>query len=121
MQTDERTAAQSASSLRYTPVLARHSLPLREAALLLFYHLRLLNWWLFLLMFLGFLGAGGLLWLQLHIGSAQGASSARELSQFVMESGAGLIAGMLTSALIVGDPLLEVTFAVMTVLEPCMT
>jgi len=82
---------------------------MREAALLAVYQARLLNWWLFSLMALGYLGAGGLVWLQVRIGGSQGASQATELSQFVLESGAGLFAAMLSSSLIVGDPLLEPT------------
>ena len=114
MQTDEKNALQAASLWQHTPVLARQHLPLREAALLLFYHLRLLNWWLFGLMALGFLGVGGLCWLQLHAGNAPDFSRAGELSQFSLESGTGLFAGMLASALVVGDPLLEVTMATRT-------
>ncbi|GHO77404.1 hypothetical protein KSD_51750 [Ktedonobacter sp. SOSP1-85] len=60
-------------------------------------------------MFLSFLGFGGLLWYQLHLEDAQAMSSATALSRFVMESAAGLLAGMLTSSLIVSDPLLEIT------------
>ncbi len=111
MRTDERTTLQSASPLRYVPVATRDRLPLREAALLLSYHLRLLNWWLFALMILSFLGFGFLTWLPLHMGSSQGLSQAMGLSRFVLEPGAGLLAGMLASALIVGDPFLEVTMA----------
>ena len=111
MQTSDSTTLHKSASLQYVPVSERQHLPLREWALLLFYHLRLLNWWLFLLMLLGFLGAAFLVWLQLRAGGAQGLSNATELSQFVMEPGAGLLAGMLASALIVGDPLLEVMMA----------
>lgn len=111
MRTDERAALQSVSSLRYAPAATKERLPLREAALLLFYHLRLLNWWLFALMVLSFLGVGFLTWLPLHVGGSQGLSQAMGLSRFVLEPGAGLLAGMLASALIVGDPFLEVTMA----------
>ncbi len=111
MQTSEKSAAQNALTVQYTPVAARQRISLREVALLIFYHLRLLNWWLFLLMALSFLGAGGLVWLQLHAGASQVLSRAAELSRFVMEPGAGLLAGMLASSLIVGDPLLEVMMA----------
>jgi hypothetical protein len=111
MQTSDGTALQSASPLQYEPIPAKSRLPLREGVLLIFYHLRLLNWWLFLFMQLGFLGAGGLVWLQLQEGGSQGLGRAVELSRFVMEPGAGLLAGMLASSLIVGDPLLEVMMA----------
>src|SRR5690348_10141659 len=103
MRTDERTAMQSASSLRYAPVEVKDRLPLREAVLLLFYHLRLLNWWLFALVGLSFLGFGGLVWMQLQIGGSQGLSNAMGLSRFVLEPGAGLFAGMFASSLIVSD------------------
>jgi hypothetical protein len=111
MRTSEKTMLRETSSWHYVPISAQRRLPLREAILLASYHLRLLSRWLFLLMLLGFLGFAGLCWLQLHAGTAQGTSSALELSQFVLESGAGLLAGMLASSLIVGDSLLEVTMA----------
>ncbi|HEU5200687.1 MAG TPA: hypothetical protein VFU32_13695 [Ktedonobacterales bacterium] len=111
MRTDERATLQSTSSLRYVPVEVKDRLPLREAVLLLFYHLRLLNWWLFALVGLSFLGFGGLVWMQLQIGGFQGLSNAMGLSRFVLEPGAGLFAGMLASSLIVSDPLLEVMMA----------
>lgn len=111
MSTSNHTLAQDFSALRYTPVAGRQRPPLREIALLISYHLRLLRWWPFLLMFLGYLGFGGLLWYQLHLDDAQAMSSATALSRFVMESVAGLFAGMLTSSLIVGDPLLEIAIA----------
>jgi hypothetical protein len=109
MATDERITAKSISSLRYAPATERQRLSLRDAALLAFYHLRLLNWWLLLLMLFGFAGVGALVWLQLRIGGAQEQSNAVELSLFVIEAGAGLFAGILTSSLIVNDPALEVT------------
>src|ERR1700726_4209051 len=108
MQTSEKSATRCTSPLQYEPMSVRQHMPLREGILLIFYHLRLLNWWLFLLILLGFLGSGGLVWLQLHTGGSQGLSRAAELSRFVMEPGAGLLAGMLASSLLVGDPLLEV-------------
>lgn len=111
MQTSERGTLRSALPLRYRPIPAKSHLPLREGILLIFYHLRLLNWWLFLLTSLGFLSAGGLVWLQLHGGGSHSLSHAAELSRFVMEPGAGLLAGMLASSLVVGDPLLEVIMA----------
>jgi hypothetical protein len=111
MRTDERTPLQSALSLRSASSTTKGRLPLREAGLLLFYHLRLLNWWLFALMALSFLGFGFLVWLPLHVGGSQGLSQAMGLSRFVLEPGAGLLAGMLASSLIVNDPLLEVTLA----------
>lgn len=111
MQTGEKSALRNASASQYTPVEVQQRIPLREAALLISYHLRLLNWWLFSLMALGFLGSGALLWLQLHIGGAQDTRNAVQLSQFIMEPGAGLLVGMLASSLIVGDSLLEVTMA----------
>ncbi len=109
MATDEKVAPKSISSLQYTPTMKGQHLPLREATLLAFYHVRLLNWWLFLLMLFGFVGVSALVWLQLRIGGAQGQNNAIELSLFVIEAGAGLFAGILTSSLIVNDPALEVT------------
>jgi len=93
---------------QYKPDSARHW---REAALLLLYHLRLLNWWLFLLMALGFLAVGALAWLQLQAGDTQGLSRATDLSRFALEPGVGLFAGVVASSLVAGDPLLEVTLA----------
>jgi hypothetical protein len=109
MPTGKKPALQSASSLRYVPKSAPSQRAWREAILLARYHVRLLNWWLLLLVALGFLGAGFLVWLPLHAGGAQGQSQAMGLSQFVLEPCAGLLAGMLASSLIVDDPLLEVT------------
>ena len=111
MPTGEKAPAQSAASLHYAPVPAQPQRAWREVLLLARYHLRLLNWWLLLLMALGFLGAGFLVWLPLHAGGAQGLSQAIELSRFVLEPGTGLLAGMLASSLIVNDSLLEVTMA----------
>lgn len=114
MRISEKAAQHGSLSWRYMSVSAQQRIPLREALSLLLYHLRLLNWWLFLLMSLSFLGSGCLLWLQLRAGSAQGLSQAADLSRFVMEPGAGLCAGMLASSLIVGDPLLEVIMTTRT-------
>lgn len=111
MQSREKSATRCTSPLQYEPVPAQRHMPWHEIPLWIFYHLRLLNWWLFLLMALGFLAACGLIWLQLHTGDSQGLSRAAELSRFVMEPGAGLLAGMLASSLLVGDPLLEVMMA----------
>ena len=111
MRTSETISSRSISSLRYAPAAPDGRPPLREAALLFFYHLRLLNWWLFALVALCFLGFGGLVWMQLQIGGPQGLSNAMGLSRFVLEPGAGLLAGMLASSLIVSDPLLEVMMA----------
>jgi hypothetical protein len=109
MLSHERAARNSASHADYAPLSVKQRLPVREAILLARYHLRLLNWWLFCLMVLGFLGACALLWLELRPGGPMSLGHAISLSQFVLESGAGLVAGMLTSSLIVGDPVLEVT------------
>ncbi|MGH2501089.1 MAG: hypothetical protein ACRDID_01100 [Ktedonobacterales bacterium] len=79
--------------------------------MLLSLQFRLLNWWLFTLTTLGFLAAGALVALQLRIGGPLGESNAAALSRFTLEPGAGLLAGMLASSLLVGDPLLEVTMA----------
>ncbi len=113
MQTSDTTIPKSASPLRYTPAAApaKERITLPEAVLLARYHLRLLDLWLFLLMILGFLGAGILIWIQQHTGNPQGSSNATELSRFVMEPVPGLLAGMFASSLIVSDPLLEVTMA----------
>jgi len=89
----------------------RRSMPMREQALLLWYHLRLLNWWLFLLMVLGFFVAGLLVWFQVQRGSAEFMYNAGVLSRFMLEPGVGLFAGLLASVLIVGDPLLSVVMA----------
>src|SRR5215472_7694816 len=93
----------------YEPISARRQRSWRESALLARYHLRLLNWWLLLLTALGFLGSGFLVWLQLRIGGSDGLSHAAGLSRFVIEPGAGLLAGVVGSSLIIGDLSLEVT------------
>jgi hypothetical protein len=113
MQTSDSTTPKSASPLQYglAAVPSKERITLPEALLLARYHLRLLDWWLFLLMLLGFLGAGVLVWIQQHAGNSQGLRNAIELSRFVMEPGAGLLAGMFASSVIVSDPLLEVTVA----------
>lgn len=115
MRTDEqRDSPHAASAPRASnaaPDPSRRRPPLREAALLIVYQARLLNWWLFALMALGFVGAGALVLLSLRIGGPQGVSQATALSQFALESGSGLIAAMLASSLVVSDPLLEVTMA----------
>lgn len=111
MPTGEKAPAQSAASFRYVSAPAQSQHPWREVLLLARYHLRLLNWWLLLLMSLGFLSAGFLTWLPLHAGGSEGLSQAMGLSRFVLEPGAGLLAAMLASSLIVSEPLLEVTMA----------
>jgi hypothetical protein len=108
MPTSERPTVQQGVSFPYAPASTQRQRPWREALLLARYHTRLLNWWLVLLMALGFLGAGFLAWLPLHAGSVQGLRQAIELCQFALEPGAGLLAGMLASSLIANDPLLEV-------------
>lgn len=89
-------------------------IPFSEIVLLLSYQLRLLNWWLFLLMGLGFLGSGAIFWFEVRTGTPLALGNGAELSRFVMESGTGLIAGMLASSLIVGDPALEVAMTTRT-------
>lgn len=96
---------------RYVTAGKQHQRPWRESLVLVGYHLRLLNWWLLLLVALGFLASGFLIWLPFHAGSAQGQVQAAELSRFVLEPGAGMLAALLASVLVVGDPLLEVTMA----------
>jgi hypothetical protein len=85
----------------------RRHLSLRDTVLLAYYHLRMLHWWLYLLMGLGFLGACVLYWMMVRINTYQGIANGNEISRFVMESGVGLIAGALTSFLIIGDPMTE--------------
>ena len=109
MPIDEKTALQDATSFRYVPAQEQRQRPWREVLLLACYHIRLLNWWLLLLVALGFLGSSFLVWLPLHAGSAQALSQARSLCQFVLEPGVGLLAGLLASSLIANDPLLELT------------
>jgi hypothetical protein len=113
MQMSDTTIPTSAPSLHTAPVTVRvkQQIPLHEALLLARYHVRLLDWWQFLLMLLGFLGAGILVLIQQHAGSPQGLSNAIDLSRFVMEPGAGLLAGVFASSFIVSDPTLEVTMA----------
>jgi hypothetical protein len=111
MPTSEQSTVQGAVPFHYSPALAQHQRSWHEAILLARYHIRLLNWWLLLLTALGFLGTGFLVWLPLHAGGAQALSQATELCQFVLEPGAGLLAGLLASSLIANDPLLEVAMA----------
>lgn len=111
MPMSEQPTLPRAASFHYAPTVPQRQRLWREALLLARYHTRLLNWWLVLLMALGFLGAGFLAWLPLHAGGAEALSQASALCQFVLEPGAGLLAGMLASSLIANDPLLEVTIA----------
>jgi hypothetical protein len=96
------------SAVEYNGVAASPRISWREAILLATYHIRLLNWWLFLLMALGFVGSCGVYWLTAHTGTPVALGRGNELSRFVLESGAGLVASTLTSFLVVGDPMLEV-------------
>lgn len=77
-------------------------MPLREAALLARYHLRVLGRGSILLILLGFLGFAILLWIQVH-----DPRISLELSLFVLEPFAALIAAMIGSTLISNDPCLE--------------
>jgi hypothetical protein len=95
----------------YTSAPTARRMSWREAFLLATYHTRLLNWWLFLLMLLGFAGSAALLWLEVRAGTPDAFGHGDELSRFVLESGAGLVVAMLASSLVVGDPTLEVTMA----------
>ena len=85
----------------------RQWMPLRERLLLVVYHLRMLNWWLYALMLLCFIGSGFIYWWTIRSGTPAAKSYGAELGRFVMEGGAGLIAGALTSFLIMNDPILE--------------
>ena len=111
MPMSEQPTVQRAVSFQYAPASMQRQNAWREALLLARYHTRLLNWWLIVLTALGFLGAGFLAWLPVHAGGSQGLSDASALCLFVLEPGAGLLAGMLASALLANDPLLEVTMA----------
>jgi hypothetical protein len=102
------------ASVRCALAPAERRLPWREAILLARYHLRVLNWWLFLLVILGFAGAGVAVWARAQAGDAQSLSDANSLSRFALEPLAGLFAGMLGSALIVRDPPLELLLATRT-------
>jgi len=118
MQTGDTavTVQKSVPVLRYSPSprSAPQRAPLREAVLLVRYHLRLLDRWPFALMALAFLGCALLAWAQAQSGTAQGLSTANDLSRFVLEPGAGLFAGVLAGSLVVSDPLLEATMATPT-------
>lgn len=113
MRISEPTAAPSAPTTHSASVAApqRRRSRRRSIVLLLSFQFRLLNWWLFSLTALGFLAAGALVAMQLRIGGSLGESNAAVLSRITLEPGAGLLAAMLASSLIVGDPLLEVTIA----------
>ncbi len=81
------------------------AIPWREAVLLARYHVRILNWWIFGLMLLGF---GGFAILSRNP-DLQG-----EICRFVMEPYVGLLAALLGSSLIMGDPILEVILVTRT-------
>jgi hypothetical protein len=98
-------------AVEYNGVAASRKISWHEAMLLATYHIRLLNWWLFLLMALGFVGSCWVFWLTAHTGTPLALGRGNELSRFVLESGSGLVAGALTSFLVVGDPMLEVMMA----------
>lgn len=107
MPTNHKTVLPDASEWQYKPGTVQQHMPWREVILWITYHLRLLNWWLFLLMLLSFLVTAGLAWIQLQAHSAQELSVALTLSLFMLEPGAGLFAGVFASSLIIDDPLLE--------------
>lgn len=117
MQTEKSYAFRRPQAAEYMPIQVQAHLSWREAISLLSYHLRLLRWWLFLLMALGFLASGGLLWLLLQSSDPRGPSDALSLSRFVLEPGAGLIAAMLASSLLVDDDALEVILTTSTSAE----
>ena len=100
--------SENAASFEYKSTSSTTLIPLREAFLLIKYHLRLLNWWLLLVMLLGFVGSGAMLWLVLNSGGQLATTHGNEFSRFILELGASLIAIVLTSVLVVGDPGLEV-------------
>ncbi len=78
------------------------SMPWREAALLARYHARILNRWLLGLMLLGFVGLAVL---------SRNPDLRAEVRWFALEPYPGLLAAMLGSSLLVGDPVLEVILA----------
>jgi hypothetical protein len=114
MSANNSDVLQSTPPIQYESLSTQQRLTLHEAALMFSYQLRLLNWWHFLLMAFGFCGCGLLAWIQLHFGGTQGLSHAIGLSQFMIEPGAGLFAGIFASSLIVGDPLREVLITTQT-------
>ncbi len=77
----------------------------RDLLLLARYHLRVMQWPVWLLIAFCFLVAGAILWLmrQIHYPVMY----QQELSRFILEPGAGLIACMVGGALLVNDPALE--------------
>jgi hypothetical protein len=97
-----------------TSMATKAPMPWREVVLLARYHLRILGVWLFLLVPLGFLGFAILLWLQTRSGGSEHLNQAIELSLFMLEPGAGLLAAMLGSSLLMNDALLEVSMATPT-------
>ena len=109
MQPRADSAPSSTSALSYAPAETRR--PWREAALLARYHLRLLDGWLLVLMLLGFGTCAIVVGVQSQSPHTTDVRNAAGLSLFVLESGAALFAGLLGSALIINDPLLEVLLA----------
>src|SRR5258708_39187178 len=94
-------------AVEYSGVTASPRISWREAILLATYHIRLLNWWLFLLMALGFVGSCGVFWLTAHTGTPVALGRGNELSRFVLESGAGVCATSLSGFLVVGGSMFD--------------
>jgi hypothetical protein len=116
MRTDDSMSSGtiSQSDRSHVPAVVKRRIPLREGALLARYHFRILNRWLFLFILLSFLGFAVLLWFQLRGSGSENSRYGIELSQFVLEPYAGLLAAMLGSSLIVSDPPLEVILTART-------
>ncbi|GCE49889.1 hypothetical protein EI42_06114 [Thermosporothrix hazakensis] len=76
---------------------------------LAWYHLRVMRWYVLFLVLLGFVGAA--LVLRLMVWIHYPLIYQYELCRFVLEAGAGLIACMLGSTVLVNDPALELLIA----------
>lgn len=96
------------SALQYRQVSQQSRLSLSDTFLIFRYHLKVFSSWLLGLIGFGFGTCAIILWLQLKKGDAESLGNAAQLSLFVLESGAGLVAGLLASSLLIGDPLLEI-------------
>jgi len=78
---------------------------LHDLFLLAYYHLHVMRWFTWALIALCFFVSGGILWLMVQIHYPL--QYRQELSRFIMEAGAGLIACMIGGTLIVNDSGLE--------------
>jgi hypothetical protein len=81
-----------------------------ERILLSLYHMRVINWWLLLIVVGLFVLFGGVIWFTLHTNTPHTANPVQYVtgaSRFLLEAGAATIAGTLVGPLVLSDPMLE--------------